>query len=91
MVYEPFFYRTSGDHRGFYIDFELSSLFSTTVPTFGMSSRGFSSKDTKAVTTYLTEFKAHMDDHNVFHWFNELLRTGLPNHDLIENIDQEIT
>mmetsp|Transcript_19816 Transcript_19816/g.40581 ORF Transcript_19816/g.40581 Transcript_19816/m.40581 type:complete len:100 (-) Transcript_19816:306-605(-) len=61
MVYEPFFYRTSGDHRGFYIDFEISSLFSTVVPTFGTSSRGFSTKDRKAVTTYLTKFQAHME------------------------------
>ena len=49
------------------------------------------SKDQKAVMTYLTEFKAHMDAHNVFHRFNELLRTGLPKHDLIKNIDREIT
>ena len=91
MVYKPFFYHTSGDHRGFYIDFELSSLFSTTVPTFGTASRGFSSKDRKAVTTYVTGFKAHMDAHNVYHRFNELLHTGLPKHDLMENIDQDIT
>ena len=91
MVYEPFFFQTSGDHRGFYIDFELSSLFSRTVPTFGTSSRGFSSKDCKAVTIYLTEFKAHIDAHNVFHRFNELQRTGLPNHNFIETINQKIT
>ena len=91
MVYEPFFYRTSGDHRGFYIDFEISSLFSTVVPTFGTSSRVFSSKDRKAVATYLTEFKAHLDAHTVFHQVNELTQTGLPDHTLIEAIDREIT
>ncbi len=52
MVYKPFFYRTSGDHRGFYIDFDFSTLFSPIPQIFGSSSRGFTSKDRKAVTTY---------------------------------------
>ena len=61
------------------------------IPTFGSSSRGFASKDRKAVTTYLSQFKAHMDAHTVFHRFNSLIQTGLLNHELIENTDREIT
>ena len=51
MVYGPFFYRALGDHQGFYINFDTSSLFTATIPTFGFSPRGFTSKDQKAVTT----------------------------------------
>ena len=90
MVYEPFFYRTSGDHRGLYLDFDITSLFTTNVPTFG-SFRGFTSKDRKAVKTYLTKFQAHMEAHNVFQRFNTLVHSGVPNHDLIEITDREIT
>ena len=54
MVFKPFFYRTSGDHYGLYIGFDINSLFTTTIPPFGSSYRGFTSKDGKAVTTHLT-------------------------------------
>ena len=91
MVYEPFFHRASGDHHGFYIDFDTSSLFNHTIPIFRSTSRGFSSKDCKAVTTYLSEFNDHLKANNVFQRFNKLIKTGAPNHGLIETIDRVIT
>ena len=41
--------------------------------------------------TYLTKFQAHMEANNVFQWFNTLVHSGEPNHDLIEIIDHKIT
>ena len=60
MVYKPFHYRFFTDYRRFYIDFDTALLFGSDTPqVFNPQQRGFSSKDSKAVTTYLTSFDAH--------------------------------
>ena len=65
-------------------------MFTTTVPKCGSTTRGFTSEDQKPVTTYLSEFKDHLEPNNLQR-FNDLIQTGAPNHELIETIDREIT
>ena len=92
MVYEPFHYRFFTDHRGFYIDFDTTLLFGSDTPqVYQPRQRGFSSNDSKAVTTYLTAFDAHLQHNNIYERLSSLNKSGQPDHQLIETIDREIT
>ena len=56
-MYEPFHYRLSGDHRGFSIDFDEKRLFRNDMPeVYDLQSRGFTSKDKKAVPFLIGDF-----------------------------------
>ena len=66
-IYEPFMYRLSGDHRGFYFDIPETALFGNVLePVYQLNGRGFSSKDTKQVTKYLDAVYSHLRENKVF-------------------------
>jgi len=92
MIYEPFFQRLSGDHRGFYIDFQEQDLFmNTNLPIFESEGRRLKSKDKSAVTQYINHLHQHLLDNNVFKRMDELLKNKEANHSEAEIIDRETT
>ena len=55
FVYEPFFYRLKGDHRGFYFDIPEALLFGNAKPSvYDVNGRNLNSKDIKNVKKYIT-------------------------------------
>ena len=92
IVYEPFHYRLSGDHRGFYLDIDEKRLFGNDMPdTFDLMGRGFTTKDRTAVKTYLEAFYSHLTENNVFKRIGTLLENEHEDHELAEAIDRELT
>ena len=57
---------------------------------FTSQQSGFSSKDSKAVTTYLTAFDVHLKHNDVYNWLKSLLKSDHHDHHLFEIIDREI-
>ena len=92
FVYEPFMYRLKSDHRAFYFDIGEKVLFGDSKePPYDPAGRSFSSKDPKAVKTYLKETHAHLTNHNVFKRIQKLMENDEPNHEEAEKLDKELT
>ena len=92
FVYEPFLYRLKGDHRAFYFDIGENVLFGDSKESpYDPAGRSFSSKDPKAVTTYLKEVHEHLTDNNVFKRIRKLMDSNEPNHEEAEKLDRELT
>ena len=73
--YEPFCFRTKGDHRNMIIDFDTVSLFGN--PTYnleGHAQRQFTSKSKGAVKIYLEQKYAYLEEHNFNQRLQELKR-----------------
>jgi hypothetical protein len=65
VCYEPFEYRTKGDHRNMIVDFHTNQLFGSETSELGnAATREFKSKDKAAVAKYVTERYQYLDDHN---------------------------
>ena len=91
MIYEPFQYRLSGDHRGFYIDIpEHLLLGNNCPPVYDPTPRGIKTKDKKAVTRYLRACHKHLHKNNVFERLQGLIKQDNPNHRLAEILDNEL-
>ena len=91
MIYEPFQYRLSGDHRGFYIDIpEHLLLGNNCPPVYDPSPRGIKTKDKKAVTRYLRACHKHLRANNVFKRLHDLSNNNRPDHSLAEILDNEL-
>jgi hypothetical protein len=92
FVYEPFMYRLKGDHRAFYFDIGEKFLFGNAKESpYDPAGRSFSSKDPKAVTTYLKEAHEHLTSNNVFNRLKRLMENNDPNHEEAEKLDRELT
>ena len=92
MIYEPFHYRLSGDHRGFYMDFPSQRFFSNIfLPTAHLSQRRLCSNDRKSVGKYIQAVYGYLIQHLVFHKMQTLIDSKKPNHMLLEQLDREIT
>ena len=57
---------------------------------FNSQQQGFASKDSKAVTTYLTAFDAHLHHNYVYQPLSPLPKSDCPDHHLIETINCKI-
>ena len=65
LCYEPFEYRTKGDHRNIIIDFHTDQLFGSETSELGSAAtREFKSKDKAAVALYVTERYKYLEDHH---------------------------
>jgi hypothetical protein len=92
FVYEPFMYRLKGDHRAFYFDIGEKILFGNTKESpYDPAGRSFSSKDPKAVVTYLKEAHEHLTSNNVFNRMKRLMEDNESNHEEAEKLDRELT
>ena len=89
FIYEPFKYRLSGDHRGFYFDLDVSTLFSHQSIS-PVTSRTFSSKDQKAIKVYLQAFHNFMQLHNIKSRLDKLLSSSVPDHAEAEALDADL-
>ena len=91
MIYEPFDYRLSGDHRGFIIDIPMAIFGTGCPPIYDPSGRGFQSNDRKAAATYLRAFYDHITEHDIINRIRTLIKHDSPDHETAEAIDREIT
>ena len=92
FVYEPFFYRLKGDHRGFYFDIPEKALFGSNKPAvYDSKGRGLNSKDIKNVKVYLETVHDVMLEHNVFERIHAITTSSKPNFRELEKIDKIMT
>ena len=92
FVYEPFFYRLKGDHRGFYFDIPEKALFGSDTPAvYDSKGRGLNSKDIKNVKVYLETVQEYLIEHKVFARVHELTKSHRPNFRELEKIDKIMT
>ena len=86
IVYEPFHYRLSGDHRGFFIDFDEKRLFGNDMrETYDVLGRGFTSKEKKVVIKYLDASYSHLKSNNIMKRIQQLIQKS--DHEVAEAID----
>ena len=91
-MYEPFFYRLKGDHRGFYFDIPEKALFGSNKPAvYDSKGRGLNSKDIKNVKVYLETVHDVMLEHKVFERVHALTTSSQPNFRELEKIDKLMT
>ena len=65
LCYEPFKYRTKGDHRNIIIDFHTHILFGNKTSDLGSAAtREFNSKDKAAVAQYIAARFKYLEDHH---------------------------
>jgi len=84
-VYKPFHYRLSGDHRGFFIDFDEKRLFGNDMPdTYVVLGCVFTSKDKKAVIQYLDAFYSNLKANNVIKRIQQLIQSDESDHEVAE-------
>jgi hypothetical protein len=92
FTYEPFMYRLKGDHRAYYFDIGEEVLFGNKQePVYDPAGRTFSSKDPKAVTTYLGATYKHLQANAVMSRIKKLLEKDTPDHDEAEKLDELMT
>jgi hypothetical protein len=85
-------YRLKGDHRAFYFDIGEKVLFGDVRESpYDPAGRLFSSKDPKAVATYLKEAHEHLNDNDIFKRLQKLMESNEPNHEEAEKLDCELT
>ena len=92
FVYEPFFYRLKGDHRGFYFDIPEALLFGNAKPSvYDVNGRKLNSKDIKNVRKYIEAVHDHLISQNVFARVWRLASSSNPDYVEIEKLDQIMT
>ena len=92
FVYEPFFYRLKGDHRGFYFDIPEKELFGSDKPVvYDATGRGLNSKDIKNVKVYLETMDKYLNERNVFPRIAALMNSPSPNFHELEKLDKLMT
>ncbi|KAL7569758.1 hypothetical protein ACA910_005702 [Epithemia clementina (nom. ined.)] len=87
-VYEPFQYRTKGDHRNLCVDFDLLQLFGH--PTHNLATpvqREFSSKDTGNCRRYIDAKHRYLSNHHFSARLQSLSTSWDPN--LAEQVDRD--
>jgi hypothetical protein len=85
-------YRMKGYHRAYYFDIGEEVLFGNKQePVYDPDGRSFSSKDPKAVTTYLEAVYKHLQANDVMSIIKKLLMNDLPNHEEAEKLDKLMT
>jgi hypothetical protein len=91
FVYKPFMYRMKGDYRAYYFDIGEEVLFGNKQePVYDPAGRSFSSKDPKAVTTYLEAVHKHLQANDEMSRIKKLITNDLPNHEEAEKLDKLI-
>ena len=66
FVYEPFMYRMTRDHRGFYFDIDERTLFrDAQEDIYDFTDRVLKSKDKKSAKTYIDSLYTHLKSNNV--------------------------
>ena len=58
---------------------------------FDVKGRGFTSKDTKSVPTYLDAFDKYANDHNLYRRAADLFVSNTADHCRAEQVDRDIT
>jgi hypothetical protein len=91
FTYEPFMYRLKGDHRAYYFDIGEDILFGNKQEPAYDPARTFSSKDPKAVTTYLGATYKHLQANAVMSRIKKLLKNDTPDHDEAKKLDALMT
>jgi exonuclease III len=89
--YEPFNHRFVSDHRAFFLDFDEAALFGSESPSLPpLHKRDLHAKSPKEVTKYLEAKYDLLAQRNLFNQVTELCKAPHPNHELAEQIDQDL-
>jgi hypothetical protein len=92
FVYEPFMYRLKGDHRAYYFDIGEEVLFGNNQePVYDTTGRSFSSKDPKAVTTYLEATYKHLQANAVMSRIKKIFTKDIFDQEEVEKLDALMT
>jgi hypothetical protein len=84
--YEPFHYRSTSDHRGLFLDLDVTKLFgNATVALAAQPYRAIRSKDMKSNTKYIEAMTAHLTKNNFY--TNMTLLQSARNDNLAERLD----
>ena len=88
----PFNYAISSDHQAIYVDLDTQSLFGKPVsPLMSPPSRTLRSSNEKQSAQYIETLHRLMEQHNVYGRMRELISESLPNHQMAESIDRDMT
>ena len=89
--YDPFGYRIPSDHRGMYIDFDTTSLFSQEITKMAsVERRGFKSTDPGIVKQYVQAKMTYLAEHRFFNRLHTLNNLTKPDHTLAESLDRDL-
>lgn len=88
--YEPFNHRLHSDHRGYFFDFNATTLLGSQIQAMSpRTPRILNSKNLKSVTEYIRRKHKILEDHNVFRRAEKLLTPGF-RHEYAERLDRDV-
>ena len=91
IVYEPFQYRLTGNHRGIYFDIDKEKLFCNQAEEiYNFSGRLLQSKHKKNADRYLKQLSKHIDENKIAEKLQEAFNRG-PNHHIIKMLNRTFT
>ena len=89
--YEPYSYRITSDHRGFFIDLDTKALFGNKPSKIApITHRDFESHTPGTIPRYITSIIKELEAHNFKARLQELSELTVPNHALAEKLDRDL-
>ena len=89
--YEPYSYRITSDHRGFFIDLDTKATFGNKPsPIAPLAKRDFESHHPGIIPKYITSMTQELQAHNFKNRITQLANLTQPNHQLAEALDKDI-